>query len=154
MGVKYSVLLELLTKSLQEMFPVNMFWGTSLAVSTDLEPEVIATLNPPEPSDSGSDETEEVRPTASNAGYKVSPPTPMWYFFDSERELIKSSILPSPVAIKEHNPQSRIVSRLGDNAGFMLDVFLKVGEIVNGWSTGKQAYSVSRVDGGLCAAEE
>ena len=91
---------------------------------------------------------------------KICPPTPMWYFFDSERELIKSSILPSPVDIKEHNPQSRIVSRLGENAGFMLDVFLKVGQIVNeeiistyhGARTNSRLGTVKKWDGDLGSA--
>lgn len=91
---------------------------------------------------------------------KVSPPTPMWYFFDSERELIKTSILPSPVDIKEHDPQSRIVSRLGENAGFMLDIFLKVGQIVNeeiisaynGAKTNSPLGTIKKWDGDLGSA--
>lgn len=61
---------------------------------------------------------------------KVSPPTGLWYLFDSEREVIKSDILPSPTHIKELLPQNRIFSRLGNDAGYMLDMYLKVSEII------------------------
>ena len=62
---------------------------------------------------------------------KVSPPTPLWYLFESERELIKHHILPSNTDVKQLLPQDRLVERLGENAGFMLYAYLKVGEMVN-----------------------
>lgn len=62
---------------------------------------------------------------------KVSPPTPLWYFFDSERELIGRHILPSQMDFKSLLPQNRIVDRLGENAAFMLDIYSKVNTIIN-----------------------
>ena len=62
---------------------------------------------------------------------KVSPPTPLWYLFESEQDAIKSSILPSPTDIKQLSPQERLVKRLGDNAGFMLFNYLKVNAMIN-----------------------
>lgn len=52
---------------------------------------------------------------------KVSPPTPLWYLFDSEKELIKDYLLPSQTDVKQLLPQKRVLSRLGENAGFMLN---------------------------------
>lgn len=68
---------------------------------------------------------------AVKAPAKVSPPTPLWYLFDSEKELIKDHILPSQTDVKQLLPQSRVVSRLGENAGFMLNIYLKVSQIMN-----------------------
>lgn len=65
-----------------------------------------------------------------HAQAKVAPPTALWYLFDSEREVIKSEILPSPMHVKELLPQNRIVSRLGDNAGYMLHMYQKVNAII------------------------
>ena len=62
---------------------------------------------------------------------KISPPTPLWYLFESERELIKSYILPSTADIKQFLPQHRLVERLGENVGFMLHNYLKVNDMVN-----------------------
>lgn len=88
---------------------------------------------------------------------KVSPPTPLWYLFDSEKELIKDHILPSKTDVKQLLPQNRIASRLGENAGFMLDIYIKVNKIVseeiqnsfNGASTNSAVGILKKWDGDL-----
>ena len=45
---------------------------------------------------------------------KVTPPTPLWYLFDSEREVIKNCALPSTADILQLLPQERICNRLED----------------------------------------
>lgn len=62
---------------------------------------------------------------------KVSPLTPLWYLFDSEKELIKDFMLPSQTDVKQLLPQNRILSCLGENAGFMLNIYLKVNKIMS-----------------------
>ena len=57
---------------------------------------------------------------------KITPPTPLWYLFDSEREVIKDSLLPSASNIRQLLPQERISNRLGDNSGLLLANYLKV----------------------------
>lgn len=68
---------------------------------------------------------------AIKAPAKVSPPTPLWYFFDSEREVIKKHILPSQADVKQLLPQNRVIDRLGENSAFMLGIYLKVNTIIN-----------------------
>ena len=62
---------------------------------------------------------------------KVTPPTPLWYLFDSEREVIKNCVLPSTADILQLLPHERICNRLGDNSGFSLATYLKVAEIID-----------------------
>ena len=62
---------------------------------------------------------------------KVTPPTPLWYLFDSEREVIKNCALPSTADILQLLPHERICNRLGDNSGFSLATYLKVAEIID-----------------------
>lgn len=91
-----------------------------------------------------------------DAKAKVSPPTALWFLFDSEREIIKSDLLPSPMDIKELYPQNRITSRLGGNAGFMLNAYMKVSEIIGeeilstyeGAGTTTSLGSIKKWDGG------
>jgi hypothetical protein len=91
---------------------------------------------------------------------KVTPPTPLWYLFDSEREIIKDSLLPSTSSVLQLLPQDRISSRLGDNSGFLLATYLKVAEIIDeevqtavtGASSKSTIGELRQWDGGLSAA--
>ena len=91
---------------------------------------------------------------------KVTPPTPLWYLFDSEREIIKESLLPSASSVLQLLPQDRISSRLGDNSGFLLNTYLKVAEVIDeevqaavtGASSKSTVGELRQWDGGLSAA--
>ena len=62
---------------------------------------------------------------------KVTPPTPLWYLFESERDAIKKCMLPSQADVKQLLPQNRVVARLGESAASLLDIYLKVHTIIN-----------------------
>ena len=62
---------------------------------------------------------------------KVSPPTPLWYLFQSEKEVIRDNILATSADILQLRPHDKVVDRLGDNAGFMLGIYLEVSRILN-----------------------
>ena len=49
---------------------------------------------------------------------KVSPTNPLWYTFESERDVITSSIVPGNDNLLNLRPQQRIKERLGEHAGF------------------------------------
>ena len=61
---------------------------------------------------------------------KVAPPTqvPLWYLFDSKREVINNCALPSTFDILQ---LERICNSLGDNSGFFLATYLKVAKIID-----------------------
>ena len=91
---------------------------------------------------------------------KVTPRTPLWYLFDSEREIIKDCILPSTSDILQLLPQERISSRLGEHSGFLLATYLKVAEIIDeevqiavtGAPPKSNVSELHQWDGGLSAA--
>ena len=62
---------------------------------------------------------------------KVSPTNPLWYTFESERDVIASSIVPGKDDLLNLRPQQRIKERLGEHAGFKLAAYLEVQEIVH-----------------------
>ena len=61
---------------------------------------------------------------------KVTPPTPLWSLFSSEIDEIQKNLLPSKTDVLQLQPQNRIRDRLGDNAGYMMAIYLKVSEIM------------------------
>lgn len=65
--------------------------------------------------------------------YKRALPTPMWYLWDSELEVIEDCALPSRSMVMSQNPHVRIVENLGDDSCWMLQVYLMVvhGEIMH-----------------------
>ena len=68
---------------------------------------------------------------AIKAPAKVSPPTPLWYLFQSEKEVIRDNILATSTDILQLRPHDKVVDRLGDNAGFMLGIYLEVSRVLN-----------------------
>lgn len=62
---------------------------------------------------------------------KVSPTNPLWYTFESERDVIASSVLPGKDDVLNLFPQQRIKDRLGEHAGFMLAAYLQVQSIMH-----------------------
>lgn len=79
---------------------------------------------------------------------------------ESEREVIKDSLLPSASNILQLLPQERISNLLGDNSGFLLANYLKVAEIideevqvaVNGASSKSAIGELKQWDDGFSAA--
>ena len=63
--------------------------------------------------------------------YKRTLPTPLWYLWDSELEVIEEGALPSRSMIMAHNPHARIVANLGEDSSWMLRVYLAVRKIVH-----------------------
>ena len=68
---------------------------------------------------------------AIDAPSKVSPPTPLWYLFQSEKEVISDNIFAASADILQLRPHDKVVDRLGDNAGFMLGVYIEVSRVMN-----------------------
>ena len=62
---------------------------------------------------------------------KISPPTPLWYLFQSEKEVIAEHSLALPSDILQLHPHDKVVDRLGDNAGFMIAIYLEVSRVMN-----------------------
>ena len=63
--------------------------------------------------------------------YKRVLPTPLWYLWESELEVIEESALPSRSMIMGQNPHVRIVEKLGDDSFWMLQVYLTVQRVVH-----------------------
>ena len=59
------------------------------------------------------------------------PPSPLWMLFDSEIEQITQNALPNGVDLLQLGPHHKVLSRLGDNAGCMLDAYLVVRKIIS-----------------------
>lgn len=59
-----------------------------------------------------------------------SYPTPFWYFFNSELDIIAKESIPVAQHFLQTNVQERVASRLGEKAGEMLCNYLEVNEIV------------------------
>ena len=57
-------------------------------------------------------------------------PTPLWFMFDSELEILAQESVPSTQYFLQSNVQERIASRLGERGGHMLANFIEVNEIV------------------------
>ena len=78
------------------------------------------------------EEAEEELPSIEDidAPSKVTPPTPLWYLFDSELEAIAQTALPNPVDIKNVKPQLKLFERLGTHAGYSLSIFMQVGDVL------------------------
>ena len=62
---------------------------------------------------------------------KVTLPTLLWSLFSSELDEIQKNLLPSKTDVLLLQPQNRIRDRLGDNAGYMMAIYLKVSEIMH-----------------------
>ena len=56
--------------------------------------------------------------------YKCTLPTPLWYLWDSELEVIEESALPSRSMMMPQNPHTHIVASLGEDSSWMLQVYL------------------------------
>lgn len=63
--------------------------------------------------------------------YKRTLPTPLWYLWDSELEVIEESALPTCSMIMAHIPHARIVANLGEDSSWMLQVYLTVQKVVH-----------------------
>jgi hypothetical protein len=63
--------------------------------------------------------------------YKRALPTPLWYLWESELEVIEESALPSRSMIMGQNPHVRIVDNLGDDSYWMLQIYLMVQKVVH-----------------------
>ena len=62
---------------------------------------------------------------------RVQPTTPLWFLFDSELDLIAKHALPSAADVLQHSPQNTVLEKLGDHAGYMLDVYLMVDDFLH-----------------------
>jgi hypothetical protein len=63
--------------------------------------------------------------------YRRSLPTPLWFMWDSELEVIKKSALPSTSAVMSQNPHVRILDHLGEDAGWLLHTYSIVQKVVH-----------------------
>ena len=63
--------------------------------------------------------------------YRRSLPSPLWFMWDSELEVIKQSALPSTSAFMSQNPHLRILNCLGEDAGWLLQAYSVVQKIVH-----------------------
>ena len=68
---------------------------------------------------------------AVQAPSKINPPTPLWYMFESELDVVAANAIPDPADILSHNLQQRVKERLGTHAPHFLDAYLEVGDIIN-----------------------
>lgn len=59
-----------------------------------------------------------------------SYPTPLWFFFNSELDIIARESIPVAQHFLQTNVQERVASRLGEKAGEMLRNYLEVNEII------------------------
>lgn len=78
------------------------------------------------------DEAEEELPSIEDidAPSKVTPPTPLWYLFDSELEAVAQTAIPNPIDVKNMKPQLKVFERLGSHAGYSLSLFMQVGDVL------------------------
>ena len=63
--------------------------------------------------------------------YKRTLPTPLWYLWDSEQEVIEEGALHSRSMIMAHNPHACIVANLGEDSSWMMQVYLDVQKVVH-----------------------
>ena len=63
--------------------------------------------------------------------YRRSLPTPLWYLWDSELDIIGKSALPSQVDLMAQSPHFRVLQHLGTDAGWMLQTLLDVQQVVH-----------------------
>ena len=63
--------------------------------------------------------------------YRRSLPTPLWFVWDSELEVIKRSALPTTSVVMYQNPHVRIFNQLGEDAGFLLHAYCLVQKVVH-----------------------
>ena len=59
-----------------------------------------------------------------------SYPTPLWYMFNSELEIIAKECVPNVQEVLATNIQERVLSRLGERASVMLTAYVEVGQIL------------------------
>ena len=62
---------------------------------------------------------------------RIQVPTPLWFLFDSELDLVANHAFPSEASVLQQNPQNVIVEKLGEHAGFMLENYLVVADILH-----------------------
>ena len=62
---------------------------------------------------------------------RIQPPTPLWFLFDSELDLVANHAFPTEASVLQGNPQNAIVKKLGEHAGFMLQNYLLVAEVLH-----------------------
>ncbi len=65
------------------------------------------------------------------AAAKVHSPSPLWFLFDSELNVIANTAIPDPQAFLSDKLQLRINKRLGAHASHMLETYLDVGEVLS-----------------------
>ena len=63
--------------------------------------------------------------------YRRSLPSPLWFLWDSELEVIKKSALPSTSAVMSQSPHVRILNHLGEDAGWLLQTYCLVQNVVH-----------------------
>ena len=54
---------------------------------------------------------------------RIQPRTPLWFLFDSELDLIANHAFPTEASILQRNPQNTLVEKLGEHAGYMLELW-------------------------------
>ena len=62
--------------------------------------------------------------------YRRSYPTPLWFLWSSEQEIVANSVLPSEADLMSENPHIRVVKHLGEDAEWMLQAYLQVQQVV------------------------
>ena len=62
---------------------------------------------------------------------RIQPRTPLWFLFDSELDLIANHAFPTESSILQRNPQNTLVEKLGEHAGYMLENYLIVADILH-----------------------
>lgn len=62
---------------------------------------------------------------------RIQPRTPLWFLFDSELDLIANHAFPTEASILQRNPQNTLVEKLGEHAGYMLENYLIVADILH-----------------------
>ena len=62
---------------------------------------------------------------------KRALPTPLWYLWESELEVIEDCALPSRSMLMAQNPHVRIVENLGEDSCWLLQVYLMVQKVVH-----------------------
>lgn len=63
--------------------------------------------------------------------YRRSLPSPLWFTWDSELEIIKKSAIPTTSAVMSQNPHIRILKHLGEDAGWLLHTYCFVQNVVH-----------------------
>ena len=83
--------------------------------------------------------------------YHRSLPTPLWYLWDSELDIIGKSALPSQMDLMSQSPHFRVLQHLGADAGWMLQTFLDVQlvvhqEVLNSFEYASQDSTLGQVE--------